>query len=149
MSTQGQLLETFTAKQMRGRLEPGRREAYILAGQATFTVRSIVTGDRFTFKVTKTDGPNPVHFVKVLTGPDNESHYEYLGTLFGDGMFRVTRRSRMTDQAPCARAFGWLSTHWENAKAEVWHEGVCGRCGRRLTVPESIESGLGPTCAGR
>jgi hypothetical protein len=32
---------------------------------------------------------------------------------------------------------------------EVWHEGRCGACGRRLTVPESIERGLGPECYGR
>lgn len=29
---------------------------------------------------------------------------------------------------------------------EIWHEGKCGRCGRQLTVPESIESGFGPEC---
>lgn len=29
---------------------------------------------------------------------------------------------------------------------EIWHEGVCGRCGRRLTVPSSIETGFGPEC---
>lgn len=34
-------------------------------------------------------------------------------------------------------------------QAEMWHEGVCGRCAHRLTVPESIESGLGPVCATR
>lgn len=32
-------------------------------------------------------------------------------------------------------------------KVEVWHEGSCGRCGRKLTVPESIANGLGPECA--
>lgn len=31
---------------------------------------------------------------------------------------------------------------------EVWHEGRCGRCGRALTVPESIASGIGPVCEG-
>jgi hypothetical protein len=31
----------------------------------------------------------------------------------------------------------------------IWHEGRCGRCGRRLTVPESIESGYGPECIGK
>jgi hypothetical protein len=31
----------------------------------------------------------------------------------------------------------------------VYHEGRCGACGRRLTTPESISSGLGPVCAGR
>jgi hypothetical protein len=29
---------------------------------------------------------------------------------------------------------------------EVWHEGTCGKCGRALTVPSSIENGLGPEC---
>lgn len=34
-------------------------------------------------------------------------------------------------------------------KAQVWHEGRCGACNRPLTVPESIENGLGPVCASR
>lgn len=34
-------------------------------------------------------------------------------------------------------------------QVELWHEGVCGRCAHRLTVPESIESGLGPVCMTR
>jgi hypothetical protein len=29
---------------------------------------------------------------------------------------------------------------------EIWHEGRCGRCGRKLTVPESIHNGYGPEC---
>jgi predicted metal-dependent hydrolase len=29
----------------------------------------------------------------------------------------------------------------------VHHEGKCGRCGRLLTVPSSIESGIGPECS--
>lgn len=28
----------------------------------------------------------------------------------------------------------------------MFHAGRCGRCGRLLTTPESIESGLGPDC---
>jgi len=32
---------------------------------------------------------------------------------------------------------------------DVHHEGRCGRCNRKLTVPESIENGLGPECAGK
>ena len=30
---------------------------------------------------------------------------------------------------------------------EVWHEGRCGRCGRKLTTPQSVETGFGPVCA--
>jgi hypothetical protein len=28
----------------------------------------------------------------------------------------------------------------------VHHENHCGRCGRTLTVPESVERGIGPDC---
>lgn len=30
---------------------------------------------------------------------------------------------------------------------EVWHEGGCCRCAHKLTVPASIEMGMGPDCA--
>jgi hypothetical protein len=30
---------------------------------------------------------------------------------------------------------------------EVWHEGRCAKCGLKLTVPQSIMTGFGPTCA--
>ena len=33
------------------------------------------------------------------------------------------------------------------AEIEVWHEGACCYCGRKLTVPASIELGIGPDCA--
>ena len=33
------------------------------------------------------------------------------------------------------------------ANVEINHEGRCGRCGRALTVPESVASGIGPESA--
>ena len=48
----------------------------------------------------------------------------------------------------------WLLTHLWGAspelvlsRADVYHSGTCSRCGRVLTTPESIRSGLGPVCA--
>jgi hypothetical protein len=32
-------------------------------------------------------------------------------------------------------------------RIEVWHEGCCRYCSKRLTVPASIELGMGPDCA--
>ena len=54
---------------------------FILAGNAVFTVENTGTGNRFTFKVRKPDDTKP-HFVSVLTGPNNESDYAFLGTVF-------------------------------------------------------------------
>jgi rRNA maturation endonuclease Nob1 len=32
---------------------------------------------------------------------------------------------------------------------DVYHLGRCGKCGKALTEPESISTGLGPICGGR
>ena len=44
----------------------------------------------------------------------------------------------------------WARVHSSNAlpkNVEVWHEGSCCYCAKRLTVPASIELGMGPDCA--
>lgn len=126
---------------------------FITAGNATFTVRNPETGNRFTFRVRVTKGENAVHFVNVLTGPDNGADFSRLGIIFADGRFVVPRAWEIGKDAPSAVAFAWiwrrLSAARDLGPAEVWHEGRCGACGRALTVPESIETGLGPVCARR
>jgi hypothetical protein len=129
---------------------------FLLAGQAILTVRNSETGNRFTFKVCedRKDGePTGRHYVKVLGGSNNESDYRYLGTIFGREVYHHGKKSRISRDATSAKAFAWV---WNRVMSdrelpeciEVWHEGRCGRCGRRLTVPESIETGIGPVCIG-
>jgi Family of unknown function (DUF6011) len=123
---------------------------FALAGDARFTISNASTGNRFTFRVRKPQDDAP-HFVSVLTGADNDNSYTYLGTIFSDGAYRHGRKSRISPDAPSAKAFDWT---WQNrerlpANVKVNHEGKCGRCGRTLTVPESIESGFGPECIGK
>jgi hypothetical protein len=125
---------------------------FALAGNATFTIVSLKTGTRFTFKVRAKD--ERMSFVSLLTGSDNENDFSYLGTIFSDSRtFRHGRKSRITEDAPSSRAFAWF---WSKLLGgalpetmEFHHAGRCGRCGRKLTVPESVETGLGPECATR
>lgn len=125
---------------------------WVRAGNAVFTVVSNATGTRFTFRV-RQPKPDAPHFVGVLTGPDNESSYTFLGTLFADGTYRHGRKSSIGADAPSAKAATWFFNNLGNAaamaKCKVYHEGRCCRCGRKLTVPSSVESGIGPECAGR
>jgi hypothetical protein len=122
---------------------------FVLAGNARFTLRSKATGTRFTFKV-RQPAENKPHFVSLLNGSSNEEDYKFLGTIFPDG-YRPGRRSSITPDAPSAKAFTWFWKKLGEGKLsdqlEVWHEGRCCRCGRTLTVPESIASGIGPECA--
>ena len=123
---------------------------FMMAGNATLTLKSERTGNRFTYRIRKSEDGN-VHFVALLAGSDNESSFQYLGFI-RDRAYSHGRKSRISETAPAAMAFHWfhanLQTRRLPAELQVWHEGKCGRCGRKLTVPESIERGLGPECAG-
>ena len=132
-------------------MAPADARAFVTAGHARFTLRSTKTGARFTYEVRASgqDGDSR-SFVRVLTGSDNESSYTYLGTVFDGVTYRHGERSGIAPSAPIAKAFAWawprLLAGTMPAECEVWHDGRCGRCGRALTVPESISSGFGPVC---
>lgn len=129
--------------------------AFILAGKAIFTVVNTDTGRRFTYKVTKCKDAD-LWWVAVFHGTNNEDSrsYRYIGTLFNGRGFMHTKGSKVSESARSFQAFRWLSTHLlpmnqiKRPQIKIYHEGYCGRCGKRLTVPESIESGFGPYCRG-
>lgn len=132
------------------RLQGPAIRAFALAGRAILTVVNPATGGHFTFRVRAAErgqGGAASHFVDVLAGPDNTRDYRYVGCLAG-GAFRPSRK--LSPDAPSVLAFAWFWRHADDpSPAEVLHEGRCGRCGRVLTVPESIESGIGPECEKR
>ena len=119
---------------------------FIFGGNSIFTCRNTKTGNRFTFKVTK-HKKEEVYFVKVLTNPDV---YEFIGSVRKESKYKHSRKSRISDEAQSTRVFDFLinrlRTNTLPEFVEIWHEGRCGRCGRSLTVPNSIETGFGPEC---
>lgn len=137
--------------------------AFIFAGNARFTLRSLRTGARYTYRVRakKADveaglaGEALTYFVETLRGPDNTADYRYLGVLRQPGRFWFTVASQQRRDSASAQALIWALNAMRCGRAvlgvqlEVWHEGRCGRCGRALTVPESVGRGMGPECAGR
>jgi len=131
---------------------------FAFAGDATFTVTSRKTGTRFTYRVEALSGTDDAAgkwFVGVLTGPDNRHDYTYAGMVFEqpDGSHKPTqtRNSKLPACAPSWMGFVWLVAQL-NADADISRSaeldpmGKCGRCGRELTDPESIRTGLGPVC---
>jgi len=128
---------------------------FLQGGKATFTLQSLRTSVHFTYRMNESED-GKCFFVSVLTGPDNTSRasYSYLGYISAEsGEFRSSRKSRIAASDKRFVAFDWsyraLSAGKLPGTLEVWHEGRCCRCGRALTVPESVASGLGPECAER
>lgn len=159
MSAQLAMTLDLETPQRRLMVNPADMLVFALAGRAHFTLESR-SGMRFTYKVTaaadnkdKTDETRKVWFVGVLTGTDNTSDYTYLGTIRVGQGYLPGRKSTIDPSAASAAAFAWFwakvtsPKHWEALKQmNFYHEGYCCRCGRMLTVPESIDRGIGPEC---
>ena len=129
-------------------VEPGHRADYMLGGNAKFTVVS-PKGTSFTYQIRKdkkAEEGDERHFVQVLTGPNNQEDFTFLGTIFGGKRYFHGKRSPIAPGAPSATAFKWIWDHAEDPRIEVLSSGVCSRCGRELTDQESIKTGLGPIC---
>jgi hypothetical protein len=115
-------------------------------------VQSARTGQHFTFRIRakRGDETGRVFFAGLLTATD---HYEYLAVLDPTDTLRFTARSIVPAEHPAAKA---LAFTWRALCAGripdgliLRHEGRCGACGRELTHPESIDSGIGPDCRKR
>jgi hypothetical protein len=130
--------------------------AFMLAGNSTVTMVSTKTGTRFTYKIRASE-EGDVFFVSLLRGADNTADYSYMGRIDQRARFwagrKVPKPGDTGPDAPSSKAFLWA---WERLcngvlldSLEIWHEGRCGRCNRKLTVPSSIASGVGPECAGK
>lgn len=82
--------------------------------------------------------------------PTNKMVYRYRATCRKYEVLPALTSSDKTTRM--RRMFSWV---WSKAHTgaefgpsiEIWHEGTCCRCGKRLTVPASIELGMGADCA--
>lgn len=135
---------------------------FVCGGKAIFTLevpesfqKQENTRPHYTYKVSEPKFTVPFLFVSVLTGPENTKDYTYLGILFPEtGIVKFTEKSQFTNDSPCVRLLRRVTANlWAGTGAKIeaagfklHHEGKCGRCGRRLTVPQSIECGIGPEC---
>ncbi len=163
----------MTSETMRGQIATlVEIRDFLTAGHARFTLVSRRTGERKTFEVevarprtpAAAQAPEydrPGYFARLLVGPDNEGDYHYLGFVhYADSGALKIKPNKHGWGAEAIRCFEWLLGRVNLAsvpavqaqfseQAEFWHEGRCGRCGRTLTVPESVASGIGPVCAGK
>ena len=123
---------------------------FIFAGNARFTFLNANTGNRYTYRVKKHKTVEDLFFVSILNGPNNEDNYNFIGSV-RNSTYKHSAKSSATEDAVSVKVFTYVLTHLVKGDLpsfiEIWHEGTCGRCNRALTVPSSIENGIGPECA--
>ena len=98
------------------------------------------------------DKPGIAAIAEYLAGPVNTTDYAGFAFIAADGSPRIWKRFQQDTRI--VRALKALLTA-DNGQRHAYGfayaqaSGRCMVCGRVLTTPESIETGIGPTCAGR
>ena len=121
---------------------------YVFGGVSIFTLVSKKTGNRYTFRVRRSNDSRG-YFVDMLKGADNTEDYVYVGHVMASN--RDHFRPYNLSQGKVETVLAWFFERIHRAPEELtqlefWTSGRCSRCGRVLTVPESIAIGMGPTC---
>ena len=134
------------------------------------------TRPHYTYKITRKDGERGrVYFISTyitsasedredaqqvgaLAHADRQSPYawSYMGLLVAPAAQRLPSVLKLTAKSTFAEGSGMVQilTRALDAIAvgraplqwQILHSGACGRCGRTLTHPESLTTGIGPEC---
>lgn len=114
------------------------------------TIKNRNTGDHRTFAI-KTQAEDArfapgKRVAYLLSGP---SDYSGFGFVNADGTISVWKSKRGSGHFETYARMLAHPERYEGKGAEYMFAGTCRKCNRQLTNPDSIESGIGPVCAGR
>ena len=128
-----------------------------LAGRAELTIKNPVSGGHVKLKMKQrkdrqTGQPTPCYYVDVALLNDGEAGYRKAGVFFSDTRNWVPSENMVRGDRFWSIVnflMSSISNPQNLVRTEIQHSGRCLRCGRKLTHPESIETGFGPECSGR
>jgi len=143
---------------------------YTFAGKAQVTIVDENTGERITFKFSRakdrvTKESKDVWFIWAQDGNTKR----FAGTIFGKpGIDATYSWGKKNHHERDSLIMGYMKAFINRLgidirnngrkliainempeHIQIWHEGKCGHCGKTLTVPLSIENGIGPVCQNR
>ena len=133
--------------------EADKLNAYLLAGNAVVTLEAPSgTNHTYLYQKPKTDSfPEDIRFVYTLHS-DMSQHY--IGMIEMD-KFRLTRNSRFGSDTDIVKGAVYIENMRKNQQflqsspMRIYHQGTCGKCGRKLSGEKSVKLGLGRKCIKR
>lgn len=152
----------FTNKKesLKGEIDNTEALRFMLAGMSEFILISGKTGTRFIYKLDKRESTKykngEKQYIYWLNTGEKNGTMTYAGVLFfdsNDSQFKFGKgaRGNLTIGDIRVKSLLYVLNAFHKGKTNinvtVMHTGKCGKCGKRLTDPESIALGLGPKCA--
>jgi hypothetical protein len=132
-----------------------RIKNYVLGGNGVVTLTSDVSGEHHTYSFQSPHDNSysdkkfdaDVIFIRTLV---NDGEWVYVG-MYKGGRFKLTAKSNFKVDSPIVKGVAYIfkmiiNPDYADERMHLLHEGICCRCGRPLTNPESIELGIGPVC---
>lgn len=146
-------------------------QSYVTGGNAIFTLVSPKTGRRYTYKMIRANTDSPQYEIRLLCGESTERMqcWHFIGRFYDElpltaNYPRIWFKSYGWCYDPghwitvsdgllySDQAIAWLllrTSEYLKKGCQFWMSDRCARCGRLLTVPDSIKTGFGPKCGGR
>lgn len=118
----------------------------------SFTLFNSDRNTHLTFKARRPKGwtVNSPVLIDLMVGKDNESDFGFIGSVNNRGFYKASPKSKV-EGGVANRTLVWLLTKLNNGvdlpeALEIKGASKCCRCAKKLTNPDSIDDGMGPTC---
>lgn len=139
-----------------GNIEINQALKFILAGNSEFVLYSTKTKGKFEYRMTRKNSRDKEDSYIYFLNTKIDGEYMYAGVIWFDEKtqefkFGQGKNGRVDYRHLNIRSLLFVLNKLNSGGipqyCEVFHTGTCGRCGRKLTTPESILTGLGPECS--
>ena len=121
----------------------------------TFTLHNTERDTHLTFKTRRPKGwtvESPV-LIDLMVGKDNSSDFGFIGSVSPRGFYKASTKSKVEGDVKVVadRTLVWLLTKLNHGvdlpeALEIKGASKCCRCSKKLTNPDSIDDGMGPSC---
>lgn len=136
--------------------KPQITKEFLTAGRARFLV-SNPSGLQYTFQIKFWESKKTGRVLYFVSAQERSQWMEFvkMGTLnTDDWLLEHDPRSEIDFTHPAIAIFNWAVSRIVNEMSlpegySIRHCGVCGACGRPLSVEESVIRGIGPVCYGK
>ena len=141
-----------------GRIEQHKALQFMLAGKCEFVLHSSKTNEDFKYEMTKKKSDSKedsfIYFTSLIKG--NEKIYAGVIWFNNDTQefrFSTGKNGKVEPSNISIKSLIFVLNKLVKEETVqhlvVYHVGKCGKCGKKLTTPESILTGLGPTCSNK